>query len=88
MQNENDFSRAGQNSLNKDGTQNQPGANSSETPASSTKPLNGAQVASLINIMNQFNSGILTKPQALLLIMSMGFDEATASKILEENKNG
>ena len=88
LQNENDFSRAGQNSLNKDGTQNQPGANSSETPASSTKPLNGAQVASLINIMNQFNSGILTKPQALLLIMSMGFDEATASKILEENKNG
>lgn len=88
LQNENDFSRAGQNSLNKDGTQNQPGTNSSETPVSSTKPLNGAQVASLINIMNQFNSGILTKPQALLLIMSMGFDEATASKILEENKNG
>lgn len=88
LQNENDFSRAGQNSLNKDGTQNQPGANNSETASSSPKPLNGAQVASLINIMNQFNSGILTKPQALLLIMSMGFDEATASKILEENKNG
>ena len=87
LKNDNDFSRAGDNSLNKDGTQgasNQGGG----MAASGNKPLNGAQVASLINIMNQYNSGILTKPQALLLIMSMGFDEATASKILEENKNG
>jgi hypothetical protein len=87
LKNDNDFSRAGDNSLNKDGTQ---GASNqgSGMAASGNKPLNGAQVASLINIMNQYNSGILTKPQALLLIMSMGFDEATASKILEENKNG
>lgn len=89
LQNDNDFSRAGDNSLNKDGTQ----GGGSSAPISgaqnnTNKPLNGAQVASLINIMNQFNSGLLTKAQALLLIMAMGFDEAAASKILEENKNG
>lgn len=89
LQNDNDFSRAGDNSLNKDGTQG--GGNSASTSGvqnNTNKPLNGAQVASLINIMNQFNSGLLTKAQALLLIMAMGFDEAAASKILEENKNG
>lgn len=87
LKNDNEFNRAGDNSLNKDGTQGTSNSNGGMA-ASGNKPLNGAQVASLINIMNQYNSGILTKPQALLLIMSMGFDEATASKILEENNNG
>lgn len=79
--NSNDFKRAGQNALNKDGTQEQPGSS-----VGGVKALNGAQVASLINIMNQYGSGILTMSQALLLITAMGFDEATAKKILEDKE--
>ena len=86
LKNENDFNRAGNNSLNKDGTQKGSGQNTNN--GSGVTTLNGAQVASLINIMNQYKSGILTNSQALLLVMSMGFDESTAKRILEEDNNG
>lgn len=84
--NANDFKRAGNNALNKDGTQNM--SENATTSITTGKPLNGAQVASLINITNQYKSGILSNSQALLLIMSMGFDEVTAKKILEEKEDG
>lgn len=85
--NANDFKRAGQNALNKDGTQ-EGNSNTSSGKQSGINVLNGAQVASLISIMNQYKSGILSHSQALLLVMSMGFDESTAKKILEEDNNG
>lgn len=85
--NGNDFKKAGDNALTKDGTQKTTGSNNSNNQeAGGMKALNGAQVASLINIMNQCKSGILSQSQALLLIMAMGFDESTAKKILEENE--
>ena len=89
LENENDFSRAGDNSMNKDGTQkgNSTANTGSNNQNVGMKALNGAQVASLINIMNQFSSGILSESQAILLIMAMGFDETTAKKILEDNKD-
>ena len=89
LENENDFSRAGDNSMNKDGTQkgNSTANTGSNNQNGGMKVLNGAQVASLINIMNQFSSGMLSESQAILLVMAMGFDEATAKKVLEDNKN-
>ena len=85
--NANDFKRAGQNALNKDGTQ-EGNSNATSGKSSGIAMLNGAQVASLISIMNQCKSGILSHSQALLLIMSMGFDESTAKRILEEDNDG
>lgn len=84
LQNDNDFSRAGDTSLNADGTQKNPGSNVQST--NTMRPLNGAQIASLINVMNQIKSGMLTESQAILLIMAMGFDEQTAKKVIEDNE--
>lgn len=88
LKNDNEFNMAGNNSLNKDGTQNGQPAQSGINFNGNGKALNGAQIASLINVMNQFTSGMLTRSQAVLLIMAMGFDEQTAEKVLEDNKNG
>lgn len=85
-ENDNEFKRAGDNALNKDGTQGSNNGGSNNNTGMGMRALNGAQVASLINIMNQYKSGILSETQAVLLISAMGFDEQTALKILKDNE--
>lgn len=98
---EDDFTSAGVNSLNRDGTQGQSDRNGleiqqqqmqsvseSQQAHSTMSKLNGTQINSLINILGGYKAGNFTKTQAKQLIMSMGFDGTFADALLEEEKLG
>lgn len=90
-----DFTSAGTNSLQRDGTQGKSGENVSNVQHvtqieqkqqvnSAISKLNGTQIGSLISILGGFKSGNFTRGQAKRLIMSMGLDDAFAEALLEE----
>lgn len=92
-----DFTSAGTNSLQRDGTQGQSGGNASgiqqinqaeqnQQNRSSMSRLNGTQIGSLISILGGFKAGNFTRGQAKHLIMSMGLDDAFAEDLLEEEE--
>lgn len=92
-----DFTSAGANSLQRDGTQGQSGGNVSgvqqvnqaeqtQQVRSSMSRLNGTQIGSLISILGGFKAGNFTRGQAKHLIMSMGLDDAFAEALLEEEE--
>lgn len=92
-----DFTSAGTNSLQRDGTQGQSGGNVSgiqqinqaeqnQQNRSSMSRLNGTQIGSLISILGGFKAGNFTRGQAKHLIMSMGLDDAFAEALLEEEE--
>lgn len=92
-----DFTSAGTNSLQRDGTQGQSGGNASgiqqinqaeqnQQNRSSMSRLNGTQIGSLISILGGFKAGNFTRGQAKHLIMSMGLDDAFAEALLEEEE--
>lgn len=77
------FKLAGSTSLNKDGTQGGQGQN--PTQSTNDKPqLNGTQIISLINILNQYKSGIISEQQAIILISAMGLDEKAAERLIKD----
>lgn len=52
----------------------------------SSSRLNATQTSSLIRILQQYKSGLLTKNQAISIMQSMGLDEEFAKKLLEEKE--
>lgn len=61
---------------------------SSFSGSSQSNILNATQTASLIRILTQYKNGILTKNQAIRIIVSMGMSEQFANSFLEEEKVG
>ena len=61
----------------------------SESVQNQIERLNGVQVSSLIRILSEYRSGILSRAQAISLITSMGLTEKFADSLLdEEDKKG
>jgi hypothetical protein len=61
---------------------------SSFSGSSQSNRLNATQTTSLIRILTQYKSGVLTKNQAIRIIVSMGMTEQFANSFLEEEKVG
>lgn len=49
--------------------------------------LNGTQISSLINIMNNYRNGVFDKTQAVSLIRAMGLPDSVAEILLKEQKD-
>lgn len=89
-----DFTSAGINALNRDGTQGQFGGNGgaiqqstqNQQVRSTMSKLNGTQIGSLISILGGYKAGNFTRGQAKHLIMSMGLDDTFAEALLEEEE--
>lgn len=96
-----DFTAAGVNSLNRDGTQGKSGqqqtdgtepvnqnqgTQQSQQVQSSISKLNGTQIGSLVNILGNFKNGIFSYNQAKNLIMAMGMNATFAEALLDEEE--
>lgn len=97
-----DFAMAGVNALKSDGTDEmsdksqyssyETSGNISDVESSfnqgvsQQKSLNASQTTSLIRIIQQYKSGLLTINQAINIMESMGLDEEFARKLLEDEE--
>lgn len=93
-----DFSLAGVNAMNRDGTEEMGNKTQGEPAESSgdvndvtgfggqqkVNQLNASKTSSLIRIISQYKNGNLTLSQAISIMESMGLDRSYAEKLLKE----